>query len=49
MHGPEKLKDTIFVENFKAFNFCLSISALKLILGEIFVKNVNKARIFATD
>ena len=39
MHGTEKLKDTIFVENFKTFNFYLGIFALKLILDEIFVKN----------
>lgn len=38
MHGTENLKDTIFVKNFQAFNFCLSISALKLKFSEIFVK-----------
>jgi len=39
MHATQKMKDTIFVENFKAFNFCSDIFALKLIFSEIFVEN----------
>ena len=45
-HATQKMKDTIFVENFKDFNFCLDIFALKLIFSEIFVKNCQEGLCF---
>ena len=43
------MKDTIFVENFKAFNFCLDIFALKLIFSEILLRTVKKDLVFVTN
>ena len=45
-HATKKMKDTIFVENFKAFNFCSNIFALKLIFSEIFVKKCQEGPCF---
>jgi len=46
MHANKKMRDIIFVENLKAFNFCLDIFALKLIFSEIFVKNCQEGPCF---